>query len=192
MPLSQINKDKLAAVTAEGWAAGQRNLGFAGLVYERIGLDIRSNGIGTLTFAGSLDAIFLRLGDTDVRDFLLMRKAPAGYEGLYNMLLPGYYGGPGIHTEEVYGLVTEYKISDLEVGDVVAAGSWMKSHYRVGVYQGNGQFLFSDYDTQKATDRETWYTEVMTDSTYAAFLTDAEWQVFYVLRPYLGYADINK
>jgi hypothetical protein len=108
------------------------------------------------------------------------------------MLLPGYYGGPGMYTEGIAGLVTEYRLSDIEVGDVVLVGSWTKSHYRVGVYQGNGQFLFSDYDSKKSEDKETWFIETLNDEEYAALLTDEEWQAFYVLRPGQGYKNINE
>lgn len=190
VPLSEENKARIAALAPNTWSPGQRNLSFAGHVYERIGLDIRSNGIGTFTFASALDAICMRMGDANDRDFLLLREkdVPTANKGLYNMLLPGYYGGPGIYNEGVLGLVTTFALSDLEIGDIVAAGNWSTSHYASGIYQGEGQFLFSELKSGK----ETWYTDTLDDSGYAAFLGDEDWKAFYVLRPYLGFVNINE
>ena len=195
-PLSDENKAKIAAIVPESeWDENERNLKFAPAVYKKAGIDINTEGLQNLTLTGLLGKIASTTKGGDVRGYLIEQRADNVDEqnrAAYRMVLPGYFGGSGIVTEGIDGIVREHKLSDLEIGDIVVTGSWSNSDYIVGVYQGGGKFLCSQYTATEGKEKiNRWFTETMDDAAFEARLTDSRWQAFMVLRPSNGFADIN-
>lgn len=192
-PLSDANKAKLAALTAEAFA-DQKNLEFAASIYDAIGISkVREAWTldgKVLTLTGILGQICIKDGSAadDIRGYALTevgaltdRKfAPA-----HAMFVDDHQFGIGFyHAPEK----VPYPLAELQVGDVVMLGNWGISRYASMVYQGDGRFLRCDYskDGTKTVDQVT-----MDEAAFAEYANDAAWRVGYLLRPSDGFENIN-
>ena len=198
---------RLQKLTAQGVLTEDRkpmNLGYAGLVYATIGLDIYTDGIEEYTYAGVVKACFE--DDSNSADPLVdayehlytLAAAPTeGGDALYKMLL--YYGGP-VYKDSV----PLTSLDQLYPGDVLLMGRRTVSAYLAAVYQGDGKFLTVTQMKEEVTSGSqvvNWFDKQITSDeelvNWLAAPINEEVTEFYmyegyiVLRPSRAYDDIN-
>lgn len=198
-PLSEENKQKLMSLagTLETGVTAV-NSKFAGQIYALINLDIDGDGgLGAMSSSNLRAKLFQTSGGIHTK----MASAVSGYEALYQMLVPGYFGGSKMNTTqdnsgEVITTIdpADASISNLEIGDVLILGNQTTKDYWTGVYLGNGKMIMSQYKSVAGNLGTIELWDFTQDSgKYAALLqsTEKNWEYFFLLRPSEGYADIN-
>jgi len=182
-------------------SAKDANTKFAMRVYnEAMGLDLKLpdaqelvNNLFDYVELSADDGYGAHKGGTDKSWMLMLRdEVPAGYETIRKMVIPGYIGGLGVHTDRYAGQdrINSFRSDYHEPGDIIVLakldGTPASSAKRnvtetlVLVYLGDGIY---------ATLNNAMELQLVKDESvlWKAFSYD----FFVGLRPTMGYADIN-
>lgn len=201
--LNEKNVAKLQSMSAS--SLSKYYLGVALEVYSQIDPNIDLSD--AITDNMSVSSATSKIGTNVASGLRISDAMPTnGSERLYNMLVPGMYGGSAL---QVTGNATPktdgatWSLDDLNPGDILLManryneGTYSWKPYQTAVYQGNGSFLV--FYTSGISGSTPSYTEkeINSDETFRSFVTkdendgNASWAWYLVLRPARAYYDIN-
>ena len=213
--LGTLATSRLAALNAEDGSWVKVNGPFIGEIYNRIGINVITDGTNDSSFATIMSNCFDSTLGTVIankygRDYSLKPDPVEGAEKQYDMIL--YYGGACFAWNKQKQLT---HINELWSGDVIMMGSRQLSFYVTAIYQGNGNFLLNVQNRGNLPINEKiwknlhfasnddfllWLGSSVTDMCKSlapdsafdpAVLGQLVFENYIVLRPSRAFADIN-